>query len=299
MALSGQQFPISAGEHAATVVEVGAGLRSYTFRGVDVTIPYGEDVLAPKSDGAVLVPWPNRLRGGTYTFDGVVQQLPLTEPEHRNAIHGLGSWVRWTPQLYEQSRVTLALDIAPQHGYPFEVLVEVTYVVHPEFGLSVTTATRNHGVGRAPFGAGFHPYLATRGTPLDRTTVQLPARERLLLDEAAVPVGTQSVARTPYDLRRGRRLKTLRLDDGFTGLHVEQGRGQAEVRAGRAGARIWFDETFRYLQVFTLEDLGGAGPAVAVEPMTCAADAFNSTEGLIVLEPGGVWGGSWGIQPIG
>lgn len=298
MALTGQQFPIAAGEYAATVVEVGAGLRGYTFRGVDVTVPYGEDVLPPKCCGAVLVPWPNRVRNGTYTFEGVALQLPLTEPALRNAIHGLGRWARWTPVLHEPARVTLALDIVPQTGYPFEVRVEVTYTVHPDFGLSVATSAHNHGTGRAPFGAGFHPYLSTHGAPLDKVTVQIPARERLLLDEAAVPFGIQAVAGSHYDLRRGRRLKALRLDDGFTGLSIEQGRGQAAVRAGKVGARVWFDETFRYVQVFTYDDLGGAGPGVAIEPMTCAADAFNSTDGLIVLDAGGTWSATWGIVPL-
>jgi aldose 1-epimerase len=34
---------------------------------------------------------------------------------------------------------------------------------------------------------------------------------------------------------------------------------------------------------------------LAVEPMTCAPNAFNSGEGLLVLEPGEVFRGSWGI----
>jgi aldose 1-epimerase len=206
--------------------------------------------------------------------------------------------VRWTPVVLEATRVTLELDIAPQKGYPFEVRVEVTYAVHPEFGLSVSVSATNHGARRAPFGAGFHPYFSTRGVPLADTTVQIPARERLLLDDAQVPIGVQSVAGTAHDLRRGRRLKQLRMDDGFTGVHVANGRGTAEVRAKKAGARLWFDETFGYLQVFTLDDLGGRGPAIAIEPMTCAADAFNSTHGLIVLDPGGTWAGSWGIEPL-
>ncbi|MCW2594427.1 MAG: Aldose 1-epimerase, partial [Jatrophihabitans sp.] len=37
---------------------------------------------------------------------------------------------------------------------------------------------------------------------------------------------------------------------------------------------------------------------IAIEPMTCAPNAFNSGAGLIVLEPGGAWAGSWGITPI-
>ena len=88
------------------------------------------------------------------------------------------------------------------------------------------------------------------------------------------------------------------MDDGFTGLSLDGGRGFAEVRTKKAGARIWFDATFRYLQVFTPDVLVDGRPGVAVEPMTCAADAFNSTDGLIVLAPGGIWAGSWGIQPL-
>jgi aldose 1-epimerase len=299
MALTGLQFPIAAGEHEATITEVGAGLRRYSHGGVDVTVPFGEDVLPPRCCGAVLVPWPNRLRGGRYLFEGVTQQLALSEPDKGNAIHGLGRWERWTAVLHEPTRVTLALDIVPQKGYPFEVRVEVTYAVHPELGLSISMSALNHGTGQAPFGAGFHPYLSTHGAPLADVTVQLPARERLLLDEAAVPIGVQSVARTPHDLRRGHRLKHLRMDDGFTGVNLEGGRGFAEVRVKKVGARLWFDETFRYLQVFTPDELTPGGiPGVAIEPMTCAADAFNSTEGLIVLEPGGTWAGSWGIQPL-
>jgi aldose 1-epimerase len=298
MTLTGQQFPIVAGEHAATIAEVGASLRQYSCGGVDVTVPFDADSLPPRGNGAVLVPWPNRLRAGRYLFEGVQQQLALTEPDKGNAIHGLGRWERWTPLVHEATRVTLALDIVPQKGYPFEVRVEVTYSVHPELGLSVSVSAFNHGASQAPFGAGFHPYLSTHGAALDDVTVQLPASERLLLDDVGVPIGVQAVAKTPHDLRRGRRLKHLRMDDGFTGLHLEGGRGFAEVRTKKAGARMWFDETFRYLQVFTPDLLVHGRPGVAIEPMTCAADAFNSTDGLIVLQPGGTWAGSWGLQPL-
>ena len=298
MTLTGQQFDITAGAYAATIAEVGASLRRYTHAGVDVTVPFDPDRLPPRCSGAVLVPWPNRVRAGRYTFDGVAQQLALTEPDKGNAIHGLGRWERWAPVLHEATRITLALDVVPQKGYPFEVRAEVTYAVHAELGLSVTISAHNLGSARAPFGAGFHPYLSTHGAPLDRVTVTVPAQQRLLLDDAGVPIGKQSVAGSPHDLRRGRTLKGLRMDDGFTDLELTEGRGSAEVRHGKLGARLWFDATFRFLQVFTPDDIVDGVPGVAVEPMTCAADAFNSTDGLIVLDPGGTWAGSWGLQPL-
>ena len=298
MGLTGRQFTIAAGDHEATVVEVGAGLRRYAHRGVDVTFTYGDGDLPPKGCGAVLVPWPNRLRGGKYSFDGKAYQLPLSEPPTGNAIHGLGRWARWVPVRHETSAVTLALDIVPQAGWPFEVRVEVTYALDAVGGLAVTGVARNTGTGRAPFGAGFHPYLSTRGHGIGEVTVKVPARDRIVLDEAKVPVGMQSVAGTPYDLRRGRRLGALRLDDGFAGLSTAGGRGAVLVRTRSGGAQVWFDETFRFVQVFTPDLVAGGQPGVAVEPMTCPADAFNSGTGLIVLTPRDSWTGSWGIQPL-
>jgi aldose 1-epimerase len=298
MALTGKQFTITAGDHEVTVVEVGAGLRRYTHATVDVLASYGEDELPPSGCGAVLMPWPNRLAGGRYSFGGQTYQVPITEVPRGNAIHGLARWARWTPLTVDAAAVTLALDIVPQTGWPFEVRAEVTYALHPDHGLSVTAVARNHGSTSAPFGSGFHPYLSLHGHQLDDVTLHVPARQRLVTDEAQLPVGVQDVTKTPYDLRRAHRLKTLRLDDGFTDLSTVDGRGEVEVRTRSGGARLWFDESFRYVQVYTIEHLGEGAPAVAVEPMTCPANAFNTGAGLIVLEPDAGWTGGWGITPI-
>jgi len=296
MALTGEQFRIAAGKHRATIVEVGAALRSYTFDGRPVTPGYGDDVLPPKGCGIVLFPWPNRIRDGRYTFDGVDRQLAITEPETGSAIHGLARWQAWTPVAHTRSRVTLSADIVPQTGYPFEVHAEVTYALHASGGLAVSARASNTGATRAPFGAGFHPYLSSG--PLDGTTVRLPAATRLTVDGRQIPVGREPVRGTAADLRRGRRLGGTRFDDGFADVSFKDGRAVAEVRSKGGGAQLWWDESFPYVQLFTLDDLPGSGPAVAVEPMTCPADAFNSGDGLVVLEPGDVWTGSWGINPL-
>jgi aldose 1-epimerase len=298
MALSGKQFTIAAGEHAATVVEVGGGLRRYTHAGVDVTCTYGDAELPPKSSGAVLVPWPNRLRGGKYTFDGVEYQLPISEPSTGNATHGLARWDRWVVVRHETSAVTVALDIVPQVGWPFEVRVELTYALDAKLGLAVTAVATNIGAVRAPFGAGFHPYLSTRGHGIADVKLKAPLRDRIIVDDAMVPVGTQPVAGTPYNLGRSRRLGKLRMDDGFAVQPDDAGRGIVELRTRSGGARVWFDPAFPYLQVFTPDLLAHGQPGVAVEPMTCPADAFNSGTSLLVLPPGGAWTGAWGIQPL-
>lgn len=297
MTLSGKQYTIAAGEHTATVVEVGAGLQRYAVGGVEVTCTYGDDELPPKCCGTTLIPWPNRIRGGRYTFEGAAQQLALTEPDARNAIHGLGRWERWAKVRHTADQLTLRLDVVPQKGYPFQIRAEVTYTLDAEHGLMVTIGARNNGSTRAPFGAGSHPYLATRGHALADVTLRLPAREALVVDDQSVPVGARNLTGKD-DFRRGRRLRALRFDDGFTGLVTEGGRGVAEVRTKSGGAQLWFDETFKFLQVYTLDELTDGQAGIAIEPMTCAPDAFNSGAGLIVLEPGGAWTGSWGVRPV-
>ena len=298
MTLSGRQFPISAGGHEATIAEVGAGLRRYTVDGNDVTCRYAADEMSPKCCGATLVPWTNRIRGGAYSFDGTTYQLALTEPANGNAIHGFGRWARWDLVRHKRDRVTLRLDIVPQTGYPFEIRATVTYRLHRRDGLTVTLRARNRGTTAAPFGAGSHPYLSTRGHDLDDVVVQLPAREMLKMDKAQIPVGSRGVKGTSYDLRRGRRLRKVRMDDAFTDLVTTDGRGHAEVRTRAGGARLWFEDGFRYLQVFTKADVTPGQHGVAVEPMTCAPDAFNSGAGLITLAPGEKWRARWGIVPI-
>jgi aldose 1-epimerase len=292
MTLSGRQYPIAAGPFEAVVTEVGAGLRRFSYGDRDVTRPYGEDELTPKGCGAVLVPWPNRISGGRYRFDGVDYQLALTEPDKGNASHGLARWARWTPLDHAANRVTMTTGVVPQPGWPFELTVVVTYALDPELGLSVSARALNAGVRRMPFGMGFHPYIATGTEPMSKVAVRLAAAERIVTDDQSIPIGRRRVDGTPYDLAKGSKLGSLRLDDAFTGLGP--GRTTVEVTAGRQGARVWMDEAFPYTQLFTNEVLGG----VAVEPMTCPANAFNSGDGLIVLEPGQAWAGNWGIQPI-
>ncbi len=73
--------------------------------------------------GQVLLPWPNRIEDGTYEFDGRRHQLPLNEPELRNAIHGLVRWSAWTTREREPSRVVVEHMLHPQPGYPFSLAV--------------------------------------------------------------------------------------------------------------------------------------------------------------------------------
>jgi aldose 1-epimerase len=291
MALPGPRFDIAAGHYRAAVSEIGAGLAGLWAGDRPVTRPNPADALPLMSSGAVLVPWPNRIRDGRYTFDGVEHQLPLSEPAKHNASHGLARWVRWTVLEHRPDQIALGVDLAAQTGYEYELRLKLTYTVAAEVGLSVRTEAVNIGSVAAPFGVGFHPYLDLDGHDVDHAEIELPAEQLLPTDEQQIPVGRQSVAGTPYDLRHRRPLGTLRLDHCFTGL----GGDRARIGVGDWASELWWDEAFPYLQVFTAPARFGR-TAIAVEPMSCPANAFNSGDGLIRLEPGQTWTGTWGIS---
>jgi aldose 1-epimerase len=282
--------------HAVTVVEVGGGVREYTVDGVPRLLGYAADEVAPGSAGALLVPWPNRIRDGRYTFDGTDQQLPLTEPKKHNASHGLLRWANWHAVETAPDAVTLEAVVPPQPGYPHRLVARTGYSVGPT-GLRADHEVTNAGPSDAPFGFGAHPYLYVEGSTVDDLLLHLPGTtERLRTDERSLPAGREDIAGTEYDFTQPRRIGTTALDTAFT---RPAGAVTISTVDGR-GATLWMDEAFRWVQVFTADVLPEPRRrrAVAVEPMTCPPDAFNSGEDLVVLAPGETWRGSWGITPL-
>jgi aldose 1-epimerase len=293
---SGQQWKLAADGHEATVVEVGGGVREYTVHGVPHLLGYAEDQVAPGSAGALLVPWPNRIRDGRYTFRGVDQQLPLTDPKNHNASHGLLRWTNWRAVEAVSDAVTLEAVVPPQPGYPHRLAARTRYTVGPT-GLRADHEITNTGPSDAPFGFGAHPYLYVEGATVDDLLLHLPGTSRRLrTDERSLPNGREDVAGTKYDFTEPRRIGTTELDTAFT-------RPAGEVTISTVDGRgmtLWMDGAFRWAQVFTGDVLPEPRrrKGVAVEPMTCPPDAFNSGEDLVVLAPGETWRGSWGITPL-
>lgn len=296
---SGDQIEIRVGEQRVVVVTVGAGLRTYTAAGRDVLDGYDEHEMATAGRGQVLIPWPNRLEDGSYEFAGERHQLPLTEPSTGNAIHGLVRWVAWTVVERDDDRVALAHTLHPQPGYPFSLELEIEYALG-EAGLRVTTTATNVGPSACPYGCGAHPYL-TLGTPtVDSIVLRAPGRNVTHFDERGLPLDTGPVDGTDYDFREPRAIGTTKLDNAYTDLARDaDGLARVELRRpdGAGSFSLWLDESYPYLQLFTGDPLPSVNRrSIAVEPMTCAPNAFRSGEGVRVLEPGSSMTSSWGIE---
>ena len=290
---SGRQVEIVAGDQRATIVEVGGGLRAYSAGGVDVLDGYGADRMCGAGRGQVLIPWPNRLEDGRYEFDGRPNQLPLTEPGARNAIHGLVRWVPWSVVDDGPGRAVAAHVLHPQPGYPYALALRIEYSLS-DAGLRVATTATNIGPTACPYGAGQHPYL-TVGSLIDGVSLRIPARTVIQSDGRGLPVASLPVDGTEYDFRAPRPIGATVLDNAFADLERDAD-GLARIQFGNR--TLWLDETYGYVMVFSGDPLPDvARRSLAVEPMTGPANAFRTGEGLIRLEPAESFTSVWGLTP--
>ncbi|KAA9148804.1 aldose 1-epimerase family protein [Amycolatopsis acidicola] len=295
---TGQQFEIVRGNARAVVTEIGAGLRAFEVSGVPYVETFPEDAKPPKGAGQVLLPWPNRTKAAQWTYHGELQQLEVTEEARGNAIHGLTRHSEWTLVEHAESSITFEIEVAEQPGWPVPLHARITYEVAPR-ELIVTHELRNEGESEIGVGVGTHPYFRLGDVPTDELTLTLSAtRVRPYVAGEQLPYGEeQDVEGTEYDFRSGTVLAKVDLDTAFGGLALgEDGQHHHVLSHGDKRLDVWTGPDFRWVQVFTPEDLVGRGRAVAIEPMTCPADALNSGTDLINLEPGTSWTGSWGIR---
>ena len=299
VAPSGDQFAIAHGEQRATIVEVGAGVREYEHGGRAVLEPYPLEAICDGAHGMPLIPWPNRLADGRYRFDGVDHQVALTEPDKHNAIHGFLRWRPWRAIERGDARVVMGARLYPLTGYPFALEVRVDYELG-ENGLGVSTTATNIGDRACPYATGQHPYLSPGSGLIDECTLELPAGTRILTNERQLPCGEEGVEGTPFDFRAARRLGEQQMDSAFTDVS----RGEAGYATARLAApdgrtvELWVDESYPVLEVFTGDTLKAPRRrrGLAVEPMTCPPNAFQSGQGLIRLEPGASVTTRWGVR---
>lgn len=276
---SGKTIQLQAGHYQAKIVTVGAGLAELTHDGRHVVIPHKPEEMPQAHLGKVLIPWPNRVVNGCYQHNGKTFQLAVNDPISHTAIHGLLAWRDWQINQQSASEVSLMIFLPPSYGYPFSLLVEVTYRLDALQGLDVFITTLNIGSQSAPYGAGAHPYLTCDLENIESCTLTLPADEVFNLDTQEI----NRVEHTALDFTTPRLIAATQIDNTFKPSAFGD---EWEVSVFSASKKMttYLRCDQPWLQVYSGEKLHRLG--LAVEPMTCPPDAFNSGISLISLAPG-------------
>jgi aldose 1-epimerase len=292
---TGRQFELRRGDATAVVTELAAGLRLYSRAGVHLTETYGDADIPPGGAGITLAPWANRIEDGVWHLDGKTQQLDITEVSRNNASHGLLRNTGYGLVDESEFSVTLEATVFPQHGYPFLVQHRVNYELDANLDLRVRQTLINDSTADAPFVLGAHPYFRIGEVASEDLTLTVKAGKRLVSDQRLIPRSIAAVD-GEFDLSAGRKVGGLDIDVSYTDLEYDGGTARHTLTApdGRSVSLV-HDQSAGYVHVFVTDKYPGRPKAVAMEPMTGPANAFNSGDGLRWLAPGGSYTMAWGI----
>lgn len=279
---SGREIVLHAGDYEARIVTVGAGLAGLTYRGHDLVVPHSVNQCPPGYLGKVLMPWPNRVAGGSYSWEGTSYDLPVDEPAFGTALHGFVTFQEWDVVEADSSSALLRTLIAARYSYPWTLAVSTRYSLDADAGLSIELSATNIGEGTAPYGVGFHPYLAVDDTRADDLELQNPASVIYEADASMIPVAAHDVTSFGLDFRSPTVIGDSRLDHAFAGL--PEGTWTVTLRDPASGVGVSLSSDARWLQVYSADYIGRVG--VAVEPMSCPPNAFNSGTDIVALGAG-------------
>lgn len=241
----------------------------------------------------LLFPFPGRLRGSVFHWDGRDYQLEAGDGRG-NAIHGFVLNRPW--RVIEQSAIRVVGqfqasvdDPAVLDQWPADFRVTATYELVGN-RLASTFLFENPDDRPLPCGFGTHPYfrLPFGGPSSDSCLVTIPASKHWELVDM-LPTGKCRELAEAVAYQRGLRFGDMKFDDDFGGLVFdgEDCTSQIVDPASNTQLSMRFDQSFRELVVYTPPHRG----AVCVEPYTCVPgtvglDVPGVDFGLRVLQPG-------------
>jgi aldose 1-epimerase len=259
----------------------------------------GGDTRATGNGTPILAPFPNRIRGGRFSWRGRAYHLPCNERGGANAIHGFVFDRVWNPPRFGVDErgawlvgeFDLARDEpAAASVWPGGMRLTVEYRLCGDTLASVFTVTNDGPTTSVPFGLGTHPYFRF---PMDGSAetdclIESPCAEHVELVDC-LPTGSIAPVPPDRDLRRPATWAGRQPDDVYTGVSADpDGLVRHRLIDRRAGAELVLshDASFGWIVVYIPPHRRG----ICIEPYTCCTDAVNGTgrlaEGLIDLGAG-------------
>ncbi len=279
----------ASGCYFSTVPEFGAAMHRLVFSkggaSFNILKKWDDPDVYPEeysriSPGSLLFPFPNRLAGGRFTFQGKSYTFPMNDPGLPNALHGFVSDKPFEISEIDNKtgRVKLVYSYdGEENKYPFPFRLTVIYTLGRN-ALTSETIVENSGPSDMPFGLGWHPYFDL-GEPIAELQMYIPAEGKYEVDEHIIP--TQRLL--PFNEFQNFRIIAHTVIDHCCKIRPDA--SVTKLKSDRVGIEIRLDEgkrKYNYVQYYIPPDK----ESIAIEPMTCPPDALNSGEGLIVLKPG-------------
>ena len=247
--------------------------------------------------GAVLAPWQNRLANGEWVDpSGRTLRNPINEIGLGNAHHGLVFDAQFSVKEQKTNSITFEHLIDESAGYPFKVNLEISYELS-ELELVCRFTATNVGAEAAPFVIGFHPYFAIGDS--SQALLTLPAQSYYTQTKSKLPDVKVTTLGSDFDFSNSKVLAGVELDDFFTDLVAKSGEIVSKLVTAEWSADLHQSDNLKHLVVYLTDQFdsdSGLISALALEPASGAANAFNNQEDLVLINPGEKFSGHWGVR---
>lgn len=246
--------------------------------------------------GAKITPFPNRVKHANYTFKGKKFELVPNEENTGHALHGLlynkcFSVLRKEVTMNEAILELVYTDEGLFSGYPFQYQVNIFYKLNGN-GFTCTTTIKNCGNIEMPVGDGWHPYFTT-GSKVDDLLVKVQSNKYLERDLMYIPTGKILENNDFSDFTK---IGNKKFNDCFV---LNDTTSVAETlifdKKKNLTINVWQqtgEQKYNFVQYY----VPPSRTEIAVEPMTCAPDAFNNQLGLIYLKPNQSFMTTFGVK---
>lgn len=258
-----------------------------------------KEELAGSFKGSNLFPFPNRIDGGKYQANGNQLSLDINFPNENNAIHGLVYNKEFLIVHQEETdnscKVQLSYSFDGSNtGYPFNYEYFLSYTLN-ESGITIDNSVKNTGTSQAiPVGFGYHPYF-TLGSKVDDIELEFASESTYLVGDRMIPTGETEKFDT---FNTAKAIENYEFDTCFGFGDADKVHSTKLIsKELNGGMDIWQkggEQGLKFVQIYTPPHRN----SIAIEPMSCIANAFNNKIGLIELEPKASSDVSWGIKKI-
>jgi aldose 1-epimerase len=240
---------------------------------------------------SLLAPFPNRIAGARYRFDGRDHDLLPGAPQDQRLIyHGflrkMDMEVVATWDGDDRARVVFVTRILPDAfpGYPYALALRVEASLGAR-GIALRVTSTNLGLHAAPYACGWHPYFRLGNADLAHLELTVPAGQAIVTDAALIPLPGEAAfahlaARPSLDFRRPRPIGEQALDVCYAeAIPDADGLIRSRLRDPATGRGLTVWQQGGLTHIFTGDTLArDPRRAVAIEPVEVMTNAFNRPE---------------------
>jgi aldose 1-epimerase len=267
-------------------LDLGASLQELTLNGNAIIKDLNPITYDSSFASAILFPFANRIKDGSYSFNDVNFQLETNQKEEQNALHGFvynkTFKVLEVETLEDSAAIRLEyIEENRSNGFPYTYRIEVSYIFTKE-SISLQVNVKNTDTKIFPFTLGWHPYFIS--DDLSKSSLSFDCNQKMIIGERNITTGIENI--DPVKIFN---IEDKQLDDCWL-LNTDK------VSFNTPKYQLIFKSTAKncFLQAYTPPKLN----TIAIEPTTGVSDSFNNKIGLQTLKPNENHSITWKINII-